>query len=781
MGMGTGAGLLLALEPRMMFDGAAVSTALANDDHGDTGQADSAPDAAPAPVESRREVAFVDAGIADRQELAAGLPSDITVHVLDSGRDGLAQMAEILAGERGLDAIHLFSHGSDGALILGSATLDSANLGAHTADLAILGQALTADGDLMLYGCDVGAGADGQAFLAGLAAATGADVAASTDSTGAADLGGDWDLEVRRGAVETAALASDGFQGILPPTGQYIIGDGSGGGGDGNGGAGGGGAGGGGAGGGGGDTIIGTALDDVIFGDGSGGGGGGGEAGGGVGGSGGAGGGGADRISGGAGSDILFGDGFAGTDGQAGTSTDGGDGGRGGLGGGGGGSGGWRSLNGGWTQGPTVTGGLGGLGGGGGFGSVAGGTAGGIGNSSGIPFGGGSAADSTSLVGSGAFLGGGGGFGGGAGGSFAAAGVAGNTDQHVYVGTSAAQTYLRTTLGLASILTTYSSYGAGNDVLDGGAGSDDLFGLGGNDTFVFECNDAGTIDTDTVWDFNRNGDSDKLKLTVGGEALSASAVAALVAAQQTAGADRSIVFATNGFRQVTIVLKGLDRDLVASDFVTATATATTTTTEPANRPAPPPARAEAPVEAPKPAPPREGGDTRVVTAVRGDAATGRTGPEAGNRAIAPTFGSDAGRPTTTDTLVAVRPTTEVRAEAGRVSFTLPPDTFAATRADSQVSLRATTADGQPLPAWLRFNPETGRFDGEPPPGTAGEVVVRVVARDQDGKEAAATLRITVEGKGQRSGSLGLPRAGKLAFTEQLRAAGRHPYLAARRA
>jgi hypothetical protein len=61
------------------------------------------------------------------------------------------------------------------------------------------------------------------------------------------------------------------------------------------------------------------------------------------------------------------------------------------------------------------------------------------------------------------------------------------------------------------------------------------------------------------------------------------------------------------------------------------------------------------------------------------------------------------------------------------------------------------------------------------------VVVRVVARDQDGTEAAATLRITVAGKGQRSGSLEVPRVGKLAFTEQLRAAQRHPTLSARRA
>jgi hypothetical protein len=733
MGMGRGAGLLLALEPRMMFDGAAVATALANDDHGDT-QTDSAPDAAPAPAESRREVAFVDADIADWQGLAAGLPADITVHVLEAGRDGLAQMAEILAGERGLDAIHLFSHGSDGALILGSATLDTGNLGAHTAELAAIGGALTADGDLMLYGCDVGAGEDGQAFLAGLAAATGADLAASTDATGAIERGGDWELEARQGAVDSVVLTSAGFQGILAPADQLIIGDGGGGGGGGGGATARGGAGG--SGGGGNDTITGSGYDDAIYGDGSGGGGGGGGAGSPFvlspsGGQGGAGGGGADVINGGAGNDIIFGDGFGGASGS-----DGG-----------------YDLD-----------GYGGVGGLGGFGiGGAGGIGGGIGSDGEMGQGGAAA-----------------GWGGSSGGEAGYDGADGGTAM-VVLSAPTAQTYLRTTLGLATILTTYSSYGAGTDVIDGGAGNDDLFGLGGDDTFVFERSDAGASDADTVWDFNRNGESDKLKLTVGGQALSASTVAALVAAQTTAGADRSIVFAS-GANQVTILVKGLGRNLAATDFVTGTyGDASTTSTEPANRPAPPPARAEAPVEAPKPPPRDGGGESRVVTVVRNESTTGRTGPEAGTRAFTPAPGSDAGRPATPDTLVAVRPTAEVQAVDGRVSFTLPPDTFAATRPDSQVSLRATTADGQPLPAWLRFNPETGRFEGEPPPGAAGEVVVRVVARDQDGTEAAATLRITVAGKGQRSGSLEVPRVGKLAFTEQLRAAQRHPTLSARRA
>ena len=65
-------------------------------------------------------------------------------------------------------------------------------------DLATLGGALSASGDILLYGCDVAAGADGLAFVNALANATGADVAASTDLTGAAVKGGDWVLEAQK-------------------------------------------------------------------------------------------------------------------------------------------------------------------------------------------------------------------------------------------------------------------------------------------------------------------------------------------------------------------------------------------------------------------------------------------------------------------------------------------------------------------------------------------------------------------------------------------------------
>lgn len=162
-------------------------------------------------------IVFVDSRVANYQDLINSLPPGSEVYVLDSTSDGLDQMATYLQGRTGLDAIHIISHGSVGTLYLGSTVLNSDNLAQYQTQLTTIGQALTFAGDILLYGCDVGQGEVGQAFIAQLAAVTGADVAASTDLTGAVVLGGDWALEALTGNIESVqpSLLNDSFQGLL--------------------------------------------------------------------------------------------------------------------------------------------------------------------------------------------------------------------------------------------------------------------------------------------------------------------------------------------------------------------------------------------------------------------------------------------------------------------------------------------------------------------------------------------------------------------------------------
>ena len=78
---------------------------------------------------------------------------------------------------------------------------------------------LSAEADLLIYGCDLAGDEDGISLTSSLAALTGADVAASTDGTGAASRGGDWVLEHATGSIETAvavsAEAQAGWRGLL--------------------------------------------------------------------------------------------------------------------------------------------------------------------------------------------------------------------------------------------------------------------------------------------------------------------------------------------------------------------------------------------------------------------------------------------------------------------------------------------------------------------------------------------------------------------------------------
>lgn len=241
----------MALEQRVMFDGAAVDAAAAavaaavaersaqdaavresaNKAEAQVPQAVDAEKSAaesasqsgprviavgdPAANGGRREVLFIDAAVKDWQTLVGGLGAGIEVVLLDAAKDGVRQIADYLQGRSGIDAIHLIGHGEGGTAQLGTARLNSSTLPAYREALAAIGATLAADGDLLLYGCDIGKGTAGVDFLGQLAQATGADVAASSDATGAAAVGGDWILEAGVGTVETAALRLDAYNGLL--------------------------------------------------------------------------------------------------------------------------------------------------------------------------------------------------------------------------------------------------------------------------------------------------------------------------------------------------------------------------------------------------------------------------------------------------------------------------------------------------------------------------------------------------------------------------------------
>jgi hypothetical protein len=98
---------------------------------------------------------------------------------------------------------------------LGATTLTKDSLSLYEDQLKSIGEHLSPDGDLLFYGCNIAEGENGRAFIEQIAALTGADVAASTDLTGNAALGGDWVLEAQAGSIEAQSLSIDSFASVF--------------------------------------------------------------------------------------------------------------------------------------------------------------------------------------------------------------------------------------------------------------------------------------------------------------------------------------------------------------------------------------------------------------------------------------------------------------------------------------------------------------------------------------------------------------------------------------
>ncbi|QDU61709.1 FG-GAP repeat protein [Planctomycetes bacterium Pan216] len=162
---------------------------------------------------------FIDPSIANVDSLMAQLPPSVRVAYLESDRGGLVQMAEVLGGAENVDSIHVFAHGEEGAVQLGSGLVGLDDLESYSDELAQIGASLTEGGDILFWGCDVASGSDGRLFASRVAELTGADVAASIDPTGSEDLGGDWELEFQTGATDaTLPFVADQVRGVLLPT-----------------------------------------------------------------------------------------------------------------------------------------------------------------------------------------------------------------------------------------------------------------------------------------------------------------------------------------------------------------------------------------------------------------------------------------------------------------------------------------------------------------------------------------------------------------------------------
>ncbi|GAB4523107.1 MAG: hypothetical protein Tsb0014_00330 [Pleurocapsa sp.] len=157
------------------------------------------------PIQSQKQenLIFIDSAIEDYQSLISATSPNTELVMLDPLRNGILQITEELTQHNNIASIHIVSHGKPGSIQLGNTELNLNNFDAYAERLQDWSKALIEEADLLFYGCNIGANRDGETLINKLADVTNADIAASTNLTGHAALGGDWNWEINTGTIES--------------------------------------------------------------------------------------------------------------------------------------------------------------------------------------------------------------------------------------------------------------------------------------------------------------------------------------------------------------------------------------------------------------------------------------------------------------------------------------------------------------------------------------------------------------------------------------------------
>ncbi|WP_157964810.1 cadherin-like domain-containing protein, partial [Algibacillus agarilyticus] len=168
------------------------------------------------------ELIIIDEAVPQKHLFYQQLKPGVDVVELKSNKNGLEQLQNVLSQYTNLAAIHIVSHASAGVLKLGNSEITEALLKAEITTLAQLDNAMIDGGDVLLYGCDLASSKQGENFLELIASVANVDVVASNNPTGNKEQGGDWQLEVARGNIESEPLfnsvALKDFSGVLAVT-----------------------------------------------------------------------------------------------------------------------------------------------------------------------------------------------------------------------------------------------------------------------------------------------------------------------------------------------------------------------------------------------------------------------------------------------------------------------------------------------------------------------------------------------------------------------------------
>ncbi|MDX2215332.1 MAG: DUF4394 domain-containing protein [Oculatellaceae cyanobacterium bins.114] len=160
---------------------------------------------------------FIDRAVQDYSTLVAHLKPGYQAVVLESDRDGITQISEVLQTSYDVTEVHVVAHGSPGCLQLGNTQINLANLQHYATSLSQWRQVLVQGADLVLYGCRL-AEQGWNAFSHILQNLTGANIAASSQTVG----NGQWNFDRSLGNVKATVAFTPALQQSY--TGTFAIG-----------------------------------------------------------------------------------------------------------------------------------------------------------------------------------------------------------------------------------------------------------------------------------------------------------------------------------------------------------------------------------------------------------------------------------------------------------------------------------------------------------------------------------------------------------------------------
>ncbi|NEQ77106.1 MAG: DUF4347 domain-containing protein [Okeania sp. SIO2C9] len=153
---------------------------------------------------NKTKLLFIDSKVENYNYLISQVDPQTKTVILQPNQNGIDQISKSLSECLDVETIHIISHGETGTLYLGNSILSLNNIHQYSESIQKWSKCLSADGEILIYGCQVASGQSGRKFIRQLHQLTGANIAASETLTGNANKGGNWNLEVIFGQLKSA-------------------------------------------------------------------------------------------------------------------------------------------------------------------------------------------------------------------------------------------------------------------------------------------------------------------------------------------------------------------------------------------------------------------------------------------------------------------------------------------------------------------------------------------------------------------------------------------------